>query len=108
MQEIFNFILKYWELILAAILFVVALVISLCNQKGKQLISTLVYSAAPEAILMAEKSGYKGVEKLNYCVGLIFKHLENNVPGIKLASYYGLIVSIVERILSTPQKKGGK
>lgn len=106
MREIFNFFSNHWELILSAILFVVSLITALFGKKSNQLISTLVYSIAPEAINAAEKTGFKGVDKLNYCVGFIFQHLKDNVPGIKLNPYYGLIVSIIERILTTPQKKG--
>lgn len=111
MQEVWSFILRHWEIILTCLLSIISLVIYLIVNKKKIVVDdvfTKLLLVLPTYILNAESSGQTGEEKLKLvfldCVE--FLHAETNKSTDSIIAKYGAsILSAIESILSTPQKK---
>lgn len=106
MREIFNFIKENWQIITAVITFIVALVVALIRKKPIVDVYSRLYAWCVVAVNIAEKTSYKGSEKLDFALGIVYKFFEDNYPNVKGAQYENAIKVIIEQILTTPQKKG--
>lgn len=103
---ILEFIKTYWREILDVIAFVGALVLFIVKKKPVNSIIEVLDHACLLAVQDAEKTTYKGEEKLLYAVSLVYQWLEAKYPKLDVNRYKQIIVNTIEIILSTPQKKG--
>lgn len=106
MQEVYNWLLTNWRIVLEVVLLIVSVLIALFRKKPTEAILTAIYIGCVNAINSAECTKLKGKQKLEYAVGFVNKFLQECYPGINVGSHYGTIVRTIEEILSTPQKKG--
>lgn len=106
MQEIFKFFQQYWQVVLGAILFVVSLIIAIIRKKPFVDIYSHLYACCLAAVNIAEKTAFKGSDKLDFALGIVYKFLEDVFPNVKGSQYEHTIKVIIEQILTTPQKKG--
>lgn len=108
MIDILNFMKEHWQLILAVVLFVLSFILQLLKKKPISDIETSIYHYCIQAILCVEQSDLKGVAKLDSAVMLVSKWLNAQYPNLDTGVYFNLIKKIIEKILETPQKKGGE
>lgn len=108
MQDLYNFICAHYEAIISFVLIIISVVVFILRKKPVDSILSSIFISAVQAVVVAETTDLKGLEKLNYAVGLVEANLKQNYPDLKVRSYYGFIVKVIEDILSTPQKKGDK
>lgn len=106
MQEIFNFLKENWQLIAAVITLIISVVIAIIRKRPVESIYADLYDVAIDACIEAEKSANKGVDKMCAAVSYACNKLSAIYPGINVNKYMTLIAVLIERILTTPQKKG--
>ena len=106
MQEVFNFILSHYEPLLALAMFILSIVFCLVRKKPVNSILYSITEAAVMATQIVEKTELKGKEKLEKCLEIINVFLKKEFPNIDINSYRNTAISIIENILTTPQKKG--
>lgn len=102
-----NFILNNWQLIVAAIIFVLSFILQLKKKKPVVSIFGQIYEACIIAIKKTEIDGVLGSSnKLNYAINFVTEYIKGIYPDLDVNTYFDLIRLIIEDILSTPQKKG--
>lgn len=106
---------NYWKEIISLLLFIGSIIIAIIRKKPVNDILSYIYEFAVKAVNDAEnfkvvigsgESSMTGKGKLSFAVTKVREALKNNFPDLDVAAYEPLIVSIIEGILSTPQKKG--
>lgn len=104
-----DFLRENWRLILEAILVIASFVFCLIRKKPLKISDTLkstILSLLPGFIALAEKSGFKGADKLAYVLSLVKNSLASEISDAEFNERYkAFIVSQVEAILYCPQKK---
>lgn len=109
MQEVFNFVLANWRLVLEVVLLIVSVVIFIVKKKPVNALLEILMSKCLEAVLYVEHlPGIKGEEKLSAAVAFVSDEMLKLYPDIDIMRYKRTIVSFIELILKTPQKKGEK
>lgn len=111
MNQVFEFIVRYWKYISIAIVIIIEVLIILIKKKPVKVIDgvkSAILASLPDYIAEAEaKFGKgKGEEKLKYVVAKCLLDLKNAQPELDCSLYIDLIQDAVESILKTPQKKG--
>ena len=106
MQYISTFLVKYWRIILEVILTIVAFVLFIVRKKSVKSISEYVLSFLPDILLAAEATGLKGKDKLTYALNACNNKLLDLFPDLDIQKYKNFIIYSIEKMLSTPQKKG--
>lgn len=109
-----DFILKYWQLILACFTACVdcaVLVVALLKRKVKIVDSAFekVLEDLPNIIVAAEVTGLKGTDKLSVVVSSAISILCNLLgkdEDYVETHYLTRLTNAIESILKTPQKKG--
>lgn len=107
MQEIFNFCLENWRLLVSVTSLTISIVICCLRKRPLTDIYTMLGQWCLTAVNLAEKTTYKGQEKLDFAKGIVFKIFSDTYPDLKVSNYEKSIEIIIETILTTPQKKGG-
>lgn len=112
MQDISNFIVNYWRLILEGVLVVFLFILQLIKKRPvaytyKDYISSAL-SLLPYWIKTAEQSFNDGSMKKSYVMEHAFKYVSTKVLMTELQQKEcrDTISNIIEAILDTPQKKG--
>lgn len=105
MKEIFEFIKTNWQLILAALVFILSFILQLIKKKPVNDIQYLIFEWSIEAVKIAESSGKDGFNKLAIAVRYVLSKLKGNFPELNVEAYREGTISIIEDLLSTPQKK---
>lgn len=86
-----------------------ALTIFLLLRKRKdvaeQYVDHLIDESLPSLIRLAEETDCDGIYKLSFVVESVLKKIKRYIKKHDAAFYRSLIISKVEDILSTPQKK---
>lgn len=104
-NEIINFIITNYQLFVVAISFII-FVLSIILRKGKNiLIDNSASSKLIDLIQEAEKkfgSGH-GEDKLSYVICKYFDYMK--IPAADQHWLYIIVKDLIEKILSTPQKK---
>lgn len=109
MEIIKDFLINYWKPLLSFIFLVVAFVVALVRKKPISTIVDDVTNFSIKAINYVEKSGILGSkEKLIAALDFVNDELLKKYPTLNVIQYRPLIENVIEAILSTPQKKGGK
>lgn len=109
MQEIFNFIRENWQVIVSVITLIVSVVIAIVRKKPVTDIYSHILAWTIQAVKIAENTGLKGDEKLDYALGFIVEAFHSYYgKDTKLPCSLAYIENLVEQVLDTPQKKGGK
>ena len=110
MKEILEFCGKNWSLIVVVVSAVAEIIILfLRTKKDKKLLICSVFDALPGFISEAEELKCSGEEKLQFVLVHALDLLESltGQTRVRLSRAFGsLIIEEVEKILSTPQKKG--
>lgn len=106
MQDISIFLVKYWRIILEVILTIVAFVLFIVRKKSVKSIGDYLLTFLPDVLNAAEASGLKGQEKLTYALNACNNKLLDLFPDLDIKKYKAFIIFTIEKILSTPQKKG--
>lgn len=107
MQEIFSLIKANWELITGIICLIISVIVSIIRKRPVNDIFSYLYPFCIEAVSTVEKSSILGADqKLNAGISYVVERLRVTFPGIRAEKYLEIIASIIEAILSTPQKKG--
>lgn len=106
-----EFLIQNWRIILEAVLVVAAGVLALIRKKPIKIVDTIRENIAtwlPALIDKAEMSGYKGAEKLIYCLDLVYSVLCQKWMTREEfdRDYLEFTKAQIEAILTTPQKKG--
>lgn len=108
MKEVISWVSSNYEIVILVAACVLDLVLFLFGvfKKNKKEPLALVLESLPDLINIAEKSGRLGQEKLCWVVESA-KEIMYKAIGCKPSDVdCKLIESMVEKILSTPQKKG--
>lgn len=114
MQEIFNFVVQHWQVILSVVLFVASLVVAIVRKKPINSYLAFLFDCCVQSINLVEKlckleaPELKGQDKLDLCVDYVLGCLKEAYPGIEASRYKSIVIKTIENILDTPQKKGGK
>lgn len=114
MNGFINFISTNYRLILEVVLLIVSVVIFILRKKPVEVTKTimeLIYTLVPQEINSYERfygSGH-GTEKKKSVVDFVLAEIERKyaLNDAQRSFYTSLIKSVIEEILSTPQKKGG-
>lgn len=114
MEELKEFIIKNWQLLASALLFIIATIIGIIRMKKKgmtfqEACSSVLMEQLPIFISLAENKGGTGEQKrvyvlneaLNYCAKKIGRPLTQTESDM-IISY---ATEKIELILATPQKK---
>lgn len=115
MEELKEFLIKNWQLLASAVLFIGATVIGIIRKKKKgltfqEILFGTLMEQLPLFVSMAETDGGSGEHKrvfvlnkaLNYCSSQLGRPL-TEVESDRIISYAS---EKIETILATPQKKG--
>lgn len=114
LEEVKSFVVENWQLILAAVLFVVALVSTVVTglRKGLsfgEIITGLISEQLPNWVNKAEKDGgtgeHKKVQVLNEAVNYAAKKLGRKLSEEETSMIVTKASEYIESVLSTPQKK---
>lgn len=100
-----KFLVENWRLFVEVIIFLITLIVCLIRKRPVSDIKSAIYSFCELAIKEAEKTDYKGCQKLQFAVDLVNSLLRSKWPSLDVKPYFTSIVSTIEGILSTPQKK---
>ena len=108
MEKVIDFIVEHYELLILLAACLLDVILFLCGvfKKKKKEPLAFVVESLPDLINLAEKSGGLGSEKLCFVVETA-KEMMYKAIGCKPSDVdIKLIEELVEKILSTPQKKG--
>lgn len=105
MREIFNFFIDNWNLIVSALVLIASVIISIIRKRPISSIYVDLYDVSIDACKEAENTAYKGSEKMSWAITYACSKLKAIYPEIRAEKYIVLIGALIERILSTPQKK---
>lgn len=108
MQEVFNFLVAHWEAILGVISLILSVVIFAIKKRPLNDVFTDIVTWSVYGILDAEISHLPGEAKLLRATNYVLNCLKNKYPGINCDDYRKAVITTIEYILSTPQKKGDK
>lgn len=110
MSKILEFCGQNWKFILTVLLAVGEIIFLLFRtKKSRKMVVDSLVSILPDFICDAEKKFSDGESKIKYVLSCCIDHLEveTKESRFKLIRLYGdLLVEYIEKILSTPQKKG--
>lgn len=104
-DTILTFLEAHWELILHIVLLLVSSVLFIVRKKPVTSFYAELITWSIGAVSLAEMTGLKGSEKMNYAVGIVFDQIHAKYPELDFSKYRHDICCIIEAILSTPQKK---
>lgn len=107
MSAIFDWLLNHYNIVVSIVSMIVAIVVFIVKKKPITSIYADLYEVSLDACIEAEKTAYKGSEKLNWAITYACSKLKAIYPEIRPDKYMTLIGFIIERILCTPHKKGG-
>ena len=101
---------KDWLILgITALFNIIAFIIFLLKNKSKRMmIINSIIEVLPDFINLAEKDCATGEGRLRYVVNHCLDYLSSHYGidrEVGFKKYYALIVSFVEKVLSTPQKK---
>lgn len=118
MQEaIKNILINYWEPIVAVLVLILSFILQLIKKRPFKVIDSVSNFIHTEAVniinrveIMANGKKYIDFEgyvtsKIDVAIALMKKEIREFFPGIDAEQYVFLIRTIIEDILSTPQKK---
>lgn len=105
MQEVFNFILSHWETLLSVVMFILSVVVFIIRKKPVSDVQSVIFKGCLDAIKLAECGDKKGKDKLDAALLYVCQYLNSYYPSIDTGKYFNYICSVIEDILSTPQKK---
>lgn len=109
MQEVFNWLLVNYRLVIDIAAIIIALILLIVKKKPVNALLEILMSKCLEAVLYVEHlPGIKGDEKLSAAVAFVSDEMLKLYPDIDITRYKKTIVSFIELILKTPQKKGEK
>lgn len=108
MVELF---VEYWRVIVLVVLLIVNILISIFRRpKVLNTIVDAITNIAPNCIIEAERlyGAGNGLKKLDYAYNLVCDYIRYrfNISQKDLSKYDRTIKDTIEKILSTPQKKG--
>ena len=107
MQDIINFISTHYRLIIEGVLLVVSVLFFILRKRNFTSIEGDIFSLCIKAVNFVEETKLKGVDKLDAAVVMVINELSKMYPKADCGIYFNYVASIIEKILSTPQKKGG-
>lgn len=107
-----DFLINYWKPILCFILALCSIIIAGIRKRPISDILTDIYYYSIKAVNDVEAESkvicdLKGYDKLELAVLNVLNALSKRYPSVKFDRYKKLIASIIEDLLTTPQKKGG-
>lgn len=107
MKEFFDFIAENWKILLAIGLAVANLLVCIFRKKVKVVdsIREFILDHLPMFISSAENLFSKGSDKKHFVVDSIDRLLHVNF-GVGIEDYIDFVDLAIEKILSTPEKKG--
>ena len=105
MLEIFNFLKNNWELVAAVITLIISVIVSVLRKRPVNDIMSNIYDYCIYFINRFEEPG-NGVHKKEKVVRFVKESLLNVFPKLDIGKYDSLINKTIEKILTTPQKKG--
>ena len=112
-MEIINnvivFIKTYYQFIalgFSVLIFLLdVLILGIRNRQPLMTIYSSIREWLPSVVKAAESTNLKGADKLAFAVDMIKGYMEKAYPKVNPDKYNRVIVSEIEEILSTPQKK---
>lgn len=108
MNEFINILKNNWEIIIAVIIFILSFILQLIKKRPVNDVLSWIYETAVEAVNSVEASDIKGASyKKDTAIAIVVKKLEEVFPQIDVKVYLKMISLVIEKLLSTPQKKGG-
>ena len=109
MQEVFNWLSVNYRLIIDVVAVIIALVFLIIRKKPVNSLLEQLMQYCLEAVLYVERlPDIKGDEKLAAAVAFVSDEMLKQYPDLDITRYKKTIVSCIELILKTPQKKGEK
>ena len=110
MNQVIEFIVANWQLLAMAVILVLEIVVFFLKKKPQvnldDHIKSLIDEFLPGFILLAEQTGAKGSEKLAFVVSSLLGKIKKQVSSKDEDFWKDYIISKVEAVLATPQKKG--
>ena len=110
MEKLVDFIVNNWQFLAALVVAIVQIIILLVRRNIKLVDSALtgLMSVLPGYINQAESFASDGKDKFNFVLGQSVNYLVEATgkdQAYVINKYYVIIESLIEAILSTPQKK---
>ena len=112
MNEILEILITYWKPIVGLLFTIVGFIIAILKKKPVEDILVYIYNFCIEAINDTEC--FDKVQKLDpqvklaRAVSYVMQKLKVKYPTLDVEHYAKVIESVIESILTTPQKKGDK
>ena len=109
MSEIFNFLVNHWQIIASVILIILSFILTLIKKKPIKIVDSyigILYRSCISAIEYVEnlKDGSSSSAKLMKAVDYVIDQFKV-YPNFKDRLLISDIISVIEEILETPQKK---
>lgn len=110
-MDLFDLFIQYWKIILLVLLLIINICISIFRRpKVLNTVMDAINTLVPNAVIEAEKLYGKGngLSKLDYACNLVCDYIcyRFNLSQKDLKKYDAFIKAAIEKVLSTPQKKG--
>ena len=110
MNQVLNFLLENWQLLAMVLVLILEIVVFFLKKKPQvnldDHIKSLIDEFLPGFILLAEQTGSSGPEKLAFVVSSLLGKVKRTISSKDEEFWKDYIISKVEAVLSTPQKKG--
>ena len=100
-----SLIRENYRLIIDGIAILVAFILFIVRKKPVKAVISTIYNAAIVAVMAAEKTGFKGSDKLDYAISIVRDELLKQFPKLDVNRYVSTITFVIESILTCPQKK---
>lgn len=110
LNKFLDFLLTYYKFIalgFSVLIFILDLIIlGVRNRQPLLTVYSKIREWIPGVIRLAEETSYKGEDKLSFAVSTINDLLVKTFPKISPDKYERFVISCIEDVLTTPQKKG--
>lgn len=107
---ILQFLQENYQLLIVALVAIIEVVVFFIRKKPSMNyddhVKSLISEFVPSFVVLAELSGAKGSEKLSFVVSELMKKIKKYRTSKDEDFWKEYIISKVEAVLSTPQKKG--
>lgn len=106
MDDILNFIVTNYRLIIEVVILIISVVVFILRKKPVSDILSQLYGWIIVGVNNAEKTDLKGADKLDHVVTFVMTAFHDKYgQSAKLPCSIAYIEFLIESILSTPQKK---
>ena len=108
MKDLFNWIITNYRFVLEVVILIISVVVFILRKRNYSSVEGDIFSLCIKAVNYIEGTELKGTDKLDAAVMMVINELSKMYPKADCGVYFNFVASVIEKILSTPQKKGVK